>query len=237
MKNNRNLYLQLPDDPEDAFAELHYILIDELEKALSTSENSSDFFERRYIDQMIAFDQVHGLDFLSDWQASPSRGSDFYEYFNNFKRFVEIQCHKIQMEAARRVKSGATEIVILDSSIRSAIHKLVDVIREKLNGIELPENKRDSLFNKLNAFTAELDRDRTRPEAFFAFVIEMSRTAKKSHDELKPFEDTINRIVEMLDKAQKLRDSLPPWSERKKLPRSSELLASPKSGGDDEIPF
>ena len=46
---------------------------------------------------------------------------------------------------------------MLDTAARQAIHALVNAIREKLNELTLPEAKRESLFNKLNQFAAEVD--------------------------------------------------------------------------------
>jgi hypothetical protein len=102
------------------------------------------------------------------------------------------------MEAARRVKVGAQQIVVLDAAARQAIHVLINGIREKLNELTLPENKRESLFNKLNSFAAEIDRNRTRPEGFYAFAIEAARTAREVNDELKPLQQTIDRVFDWL---------------------------------------
>jgi hypothetical protein len=79
------------------------------------------------------------------------------------------------MEEARRMKTGASTIVILDAAAKSAIHTLIEKIRERLNELKLPENKRDALFNKLNSFAAEVDRNRTRTEGFYAFAVEVAR--------------------------------------------------------------
>jgi hypothetical protein len=85
----------------------------------------------------------------------------------------------------------------------------------------------ESLFNKLNSFAAEVDRNRTRPEAFYAFAIEASRAAREVNDELKPLQNTIDRVFDWLEKAKKAWDALPSWSERKKIEGPPKRLPQP----------
>ena len=118
--------------------------------------------------------------------------------------------------------------MVLDAAARQAIHALVNAIRERLNELTLPEAKRESLFNKLNQFAAEVDRNRTRPEAFYAFAIEAARAAREVNDELQPLQQTIDRVFDWLDKAKKLWDALLGMSERKsRLRRNGSHSARP----------
>lgn len=119
---------------------------------------------------------------------------------------------------------------------------MVQKIREHLETANLPEPKRDALFNKLNAFAGELDRNRTRPEAFYAFAIETARAAKQINDELKPLQQTIDKVFDWIEKGKKLAESLPPWSDRKKIEGPKKQLPAPDSQKsdseeDDDIPF
>jgi alkanesulfonate monooxygenase SsuD/methylene tetrahydromethanopterin reductase-like flavin-dependent oxidoreductase (luciferase family) len=157
----------------------------------------------------VAFDEVHDLGILTTYRNPPVGNNEFSDFFQDFRRHAQITSEKIMMEAARRVKVGAQQIVVLDAAARQAIHVLLNAIREKLNELTLPEAKRESLFNKLNSFAAEIDRNRTRPEAFYAFAIEAARTAREVNDELKPLQQTIDRVFDWLDKAKKLWDVLP----------------------------
>ena len=96
------------------------------------------------------------------------------------------------------------------------------------------------MFDKLNAFAAEVDRNRTRTERMSAFVVELCRAASKAHEELKPIFDTVDRIFDWIDKAKKLKDVIADWEERKKIepPRKSLPPQSDKAGDlDDDIPF
>jgi hypothetical protein len=128
-------------------------------------------------------------------------------------------------------------MIVLDATARRTIHTLINAIKEKLNELALPESKRESLFNKLNAFAAEVDRNRTRTEAFFAFAVEAARAAKEVTEEFAPVQQTIDRIFDWIEKAKKWRDALPPWSERKKIEGPKKKLPAPERELDDEIPF
>jgi hypothetical protein len=226
---NKNEYLDLPDDPEEAFAALHRRKYKELEEIWERQRDGSGWYiERRYVDTLIAFDEVHDLGILTAFRDPPHADGEFADFFQDFRRHVEINAQKLLMEAARRVKVGAQQIVVLDAAARQAIHALVNAIRERLNELTLPEAKRESLFNKLNQFAAEVDRNRTRPEAFYAFAIEAARAAREVNDELQPLQQTIDRVFDWLDKAKKLWDALLGMSERKsRLRRNGSHSARP----------
>lgn len=194
------------------------------------------------MDTLLAFDEVHGLGLLIAYREPPRNDNTFADFFQDFRRHAEITSQKIRIEAARRHKTGAINVVVLDAPAREAIHKFIEAIREKLNQLSLSENKREALFNKLNAFAAEIDLNRTRTESFFAFVVETGRVARDFDAELKPFKElkqTIDRVLDWLDKAKKWADALPPWSERKKIEAPPRQLPNPKGGSsfDDDVPF
>jgi glutamyl-tRNA reductase len=104
------------------------------------------------VDSLVAFDEVHDLGILTAYRTSPKNNSEFSDFFENFRRHAEIAAQKILIESARRLKTDAQSVVLLDANARDAIHKLINAIREKLNELALADDKRDSLFNKLNAF-------------------------------------------------------------------------------------
>lgn len=232
-----NEFLDLPDDPELAFSVLHRRKYSALEKIWNDHEYRGWHQERRFVDTLVAFDEVHQLGILEAYRSAPTTDSEFADFFQQFRRHAEVASQKIMMEAARRIKADADNVIVLDAAARQAIHTLINAIREKLNGLTLPEDKRESLFNKLNAFAAEVDRNRTRPQAFYAFAIETARTAKEVNNELKPIQQTIDRVFDWIEKARKLKDVLPPWAERKRVQGPMKRLPRPEKDLDDDIPF
>ena len=237
VEHDLNEFVDLPDDPEMAFAILQQKKYADLLSILEGREDSGFYYELRYVDTLIAFDEVHNLEIFADYKSPPHNNNDFYSFFHNFCRHAEISSQKIKMESARRLKTGVQSIIVLDATARQAIHTLINAIRERLNELKIPENKRDSLFNKLNEFTAEVDRNRTRTEAFYSFVIDTSRVIRSVGDELKPLLHSIDRVVDLIDKAKKWNDMLPPWKDRKKIEGPPKRLPSPPPDFDEEIPF
>lgn len=232
MAGDENEFLDLPDDPEEAFLILEKRKYSELSDLWQSSQ---DFrYEREYVNVMLAFDEVYDLGFLSKYGDVPDDDALFSTYIHGFKSHINRVKQKLLVEAARKVKNGTTGLVTLDTPARSAIHQLIQTIREKLNHLNLPENKREALFGKLNAFAAEIDRNRTRTEAFYSFAIDAARAAREVNDEIKPLQDTIDRVFDWLDKATKWKDSLPPWQDRKKIEGPKKQLSGP---ADDHSPF
>ena len=223
-----NEYVDLPDDPEMAFAVLQQRKYEALEHIWESEERRNWYEERRYFDTLIAFDEVYNLGILSDFRDPPSDRDSFTEFFDSFCRHAEISSKKIKMEAARRLKTGEQTIIVLDATAREAIHALISAIREKLNELVLPENKRESLFNKLNAFAAEVDRNRTRTESFLSFAVDVDRTAGAVKDELKPLRQPIDRVLDLIEKANRWHDALPPWKDRKRIEGPPKRLAPPQ---------
>ena len=232
-----NEYVDLPDDPEMAFAVLQQRKYETLENIWRSSEGSSRHEQQRYVDTLIAFDEVHNLGIFVDYKGPQGEGISFDKFFDRFLRHAEIASQKIKMEAARRRKTGAQTTIVLDATAREAIHVLINAIREKLNELSLPENKRESLFNKLNAFAAEVDRNRTRTEAFLAFVVDLGRTAGAVKNELEPVRQPIDRILDIIEKAVNSNDALPPWKDRKRIEGPPKRIAPPQQDLDDDIPF
>lgn len=245
MTEVENEYLELPDDPEEGFAVLQRRKYAKLEEAWENNQSRSWLPERQYVDHLTAFDEVHALGLLTAFQNPPSNDNQFGDFFQDFRRHAEIISQKILMEAARRQKVNAENIIVLDATARQTIHTLIAAIRQRLTEMALPEELRQSLFNKLNTFASEVDRSRTRTEAFFAFAVQAARTGKQVNDELKPIQQTIDRIFEWIEKATKLKDALPPWRERKQIEAPKKALPSPdhkpvdygRRDLDDEMPF
>ena len=236
-EQNRNDYLDLPGDPELGFAMLQKKLSAEFERKMQEDEYNKWRHAEWYADTLIAFDDVHGLDFLSEFKSPQIREANTSEYFDAFSRRANVLSQKIQMEAARRVKVGSETLVVLDHNSRRVIRTLIGAIKEELDKLALSDSKRESLFNKLNAFAEEVDRDRTRADAFFALVVEAGRTAKEVNTELlEPLQKKFDRVLDMIDKAERLRNMLPPWAKRLGIEAPPKRLPSPQQHNGDDVP-
>lgn len=233
-----DFFFNLPSDPEDAFVVYYKRCLDELVSL--DDENSGYYYHRQFADKILAFDEVYALGLFAQWAQPPSDDRDFPDFFWPFKRAAEKAALKFQLERARRVSTSAQALVVFDASSRQAIHQLVDAIRAALNNANLTESKRASLFLKLNNFAQEVDQNLTRTESIFRFAAEISRVAKDAGETLRPITDRVDRLLDMVDRAQTWAESLPPWNKRKEIPappkRIEDKTQSRKSI-DDDIPF
>ncbi len=224
-----NLFLDLPADPEEAFVVFLHWQMEELEKNVSPNSWNA---EREFVDNMIAFDQVYNTLAYKDFEYPPNLENEFIEYYNPFLRYSKKLFMKFRLEHARRAKVTPDNLVVLDSASKLAIRQLVEAIKQKLEETNIPEDKRRNLFAKLNAFLNEVDQNLTRTAAFFDFVVQATRAANEAGAEFKPLTERIDRVLDMIDKAKKWVDSLPSWTERKKLPPPPKQLEGPSETSD-----
>ncbi|WP_322990625.1 hypothetical protein, partial [Hoeflea sp.] len=104
MTEVENEYLGLPDDPEEAFAVLQRQKWQSLQATLKENEFNDWTHERRYVDHLIAFDEVHDLGLFTGFKNAPYKNNDFADFYMDFCRHAEVSAQKIMMEAARRQK-------------------------------------------------------------------------------------------------------------------------------------
>ena len=96
--------------------------------------------------------------------------------------------------------------------------------------------------SKINAFEAEVDRDRTRLDAAVAAWIWVKKEIKEGAEALNPVLDRINKMLDKFTKAADLTTALPPpkrGGELEAPPKRLENLKEPSIGDelDDDIPF
>jgi hypothetical protein len=137
---NENDYLDLPDDPEEAFAMLQAREYRKLERYWEENINN-EFYSRRYVDILLAFDEVYDLGLLTTFRDPPRSGVKFGDFFQEFQRHAEISAQKILIEAARRHKTGAEPIVVLDDAARTSVNSRAKCNTADGCGIYLSPNR------------------------------------------------------------------------------------------------
>ena len=85
-----NEYIELPDDPEEAFAALQRRKYKSLEQAWEDNRNGSWHLERQYVDTLLAFDEVHSLGILTEFRNPPNGDREFNDFFQDFRRHAEL---------------------------------------------------------------------------------------------------------------------------------------------------
>jgi hypothetical protein len=239
---DEDFFMSLPPDPEEAFPIYERHVRAKCLPPDSEEAPGSDF-ERDYMNLMIAFIHHYRIDIGVPYEV-PSDDSEFWTYYRHARRQINYHAAQFTLQRLDRRKSGTAGIYVLTPVIRQEIHHYIGRIRETLNGIELPDQKREALFNRLNAFAAEVDRDRTRIEALASAYIWVKREVREGVETLKPVLEQVERILDKFSKAKELPDSLPPplrggaiEGPRRELPSPNRQISKDLDDLDEEIPF
>jgi hypothetical protein len=225
-----DLYFDLPEDPGAKFI----IFEGMMSEILASAKNNSGWdAERSYMESMFAFSEVFG-DGLLEMDEPPIDNDEFASYYYLYASRIRTAVTKVKLRNTAGLRMEADRIVILNNESKDAIRQLLGSIREQLDGLNLSDDKRRQLIRKLQAFAAELDQQLT--EALFAFAAQAAKAARDVGAEFKPLAERLDRILDMIDKAEKWVDSLPKWRDRKQVEGPQKKLPAPPDASDD-IPF
>jgi len=241
---DQNLLESLPPAPEDAFA----IFEANLRQKVPDREDFGHYNEQRehdaererkvkeYILAIGAFVELYEIDVGVDFDELLSqRGETFLRTFEEASSKIIFFSNKCALKNAQSIKRGTTCIYVLEEASKIKIRKYLDKIREIITSADLTDNKKDALFNKLNAFALEVDRDRTRMEAFTSMYVSVKAEAAE--------------IVELIENIEKVWKTVAKggkelWKALPKIKVNGHLAAPAKKledhskiSLDDEIPF
>jgi hypothetical protein len=110
-------------------------------------------------------------------------------------------------------------------------------IKEIIDASSLVTAKKERLLNKLNAFLAELDRDRTGLQKFTDVILSLANTGGEAANEIEPAWKWAKLAAAILGVRQETEQTrqLPPSS--KKLEPPKRQLPPPVNRNSDHIPF
>jgi hypothetical protein len=130
----------------------------------------------------------------------------------------------------------------LDSDEKEKLRNYVGEIKKVIDRSPLPQKKKDRLYNLINAFLAEVDRDRAPWDRFADLVIGLAHLGGEAAQELEPARKLIDSIARLLGRSKEFEDAtseLSPPTHPRNIPGPPKRLPPPKQRGemDDEIPF
>ena len=132
--------------------------------------------------KLMAFHDAHGLSILNRPSLNCKTGT-FDSVFDIFTDEVTYWTTQIAVRHAHRLRPIQT-ILRMTPDVRQQLHSYINRIRETITSIELQPNKKEALLGKLNALADEIDRDRTKAEAWTAFVLEIAGAGGQAAKEL-----------------------------------------------------
>jgi hypothetical protein len=227
--------------PEMAFVYLESKYREKLNANLEGSDNSGSFdaYVIEYMHHTQAAARALGLDILDAWSVPSHSQRELYNLYKDFTAAVDQFKVLVQIENAR---SRLRYSVGLDSDEKDKLRTYVAEIKKVIDSSSLSQKKREQLYDLINAFLAEVDRDRAPWDRFADMVIGIAHLAGEAAQELEPARRLINSIARLLGRAKEFEDSAPrlplPHKPRRIPGPPKELVAPSKRGDmDDEIPF
>jgi hypothetical protein len=221
---------------EMAFVRLERKFRAAYEKKIEDSENGNGFnhYTIEYMNHVVAASRALGLD-LFDFFSMPSENRVFDEY-QKFRHEVDNFTVRIQIS---HIRSGPKNSVALDESEKKHLRAYANAIKGVIGNSSLVPAKKDRLYDKINAFIAELDRERMPLQKFHDVILSLATTGADAADKLEPAWKWVRLGAELLGARQETEQKkLPPPP--KKLEAPKRQLPPPKKARqemDDDIPF
>jgi hypothetical protein len=238
-------YPDLAEDPDLAFRQLEKKFRGEMNEALNDldREQSGDICYLSYINRTIAAAKTLAIETFKDWEIPSHERNSLWGEYQEFNTAIEHYLVQVQIMHSRRVRGYSVQ---LDASTKSKIRHYLEKIREIVDRLEVPLPKKEALTAKITALSDEVDRDRTRFDAYAGLALEVAATGGEMAQKLNPlrkFLDSIAGLLGYAKQAEDARPSLPAPHERKRLtaPRRERLTPSPEQPRlpdlDEDIPF
>jgi hypothetical protein len=232
-----NVFENLPQDPEQAFLMLEDRFRLECEQKVDKAhpEASVNVFHVDYIAQVIATITELGLQ-AEFANRVPSIEDVDYNTYLNFSKDVKHYRTMLLIRHGRRVQGYS---VSFDPATKVKVQHHIKQLRDTFEKLEVEQDKREALFNKLNDLQKEVDRERTRFDAFAALAVEAAGVIGDVVEKTQVLKilDGIARVMWGSKKEEEMKQ-LPAPTTPKRIEPPRRPKSTPKKGDmDDEIPF
>jgi hypothetical protein len=229
--------------PDMAFVRLERKFREILEQNLEASQNgsASDHFIIEYMNHTLATAEALGLDFLEFYTVPDDNSSSVYDSYKRFRQTVDGFTVRVQIS---HIRVGPAHTVPLDADEKKHLRAYVTKIKEIIDASSLVTAKKERLIDKLNAFLAELDRDRTALQKFNDVILSLANTGGEAATEMEPAWKWVKLAAAMLGVRQETEQTkqLPPPPKKleqpkHQLPPPAKRNNSVRAEMDDDIPF
>jgi hypothetical protein len=227
-----NIFENLPEDPEKAFLVLEREFRREADERFKKARENDDtgVIYADYIAQVIA--AINELGLQAEFDNRVPRIEDVnYTTYVNFSKDVKHYRTMLEIRHGRRVQGYS---VRFDTASRAKVQHHLQQLRDIFEKLELEIDKKEKLFDKLNALQKEVDRERTPYDSYAALTVE---TAGVVGDVVEK-----SRILDLFDAIGRVIWGAKKEQETKRLPAPApqKRIEPPKvkrGDMDDEIPF
>jgi hypothetical protein len=190
-----DFFIDLPEDSELAFLQLEEKLRSELQE--KTKQNQNTLFYMEYLNQIHAIARGLALPILEKFEV-PQVG-DAINVFTAVSPEIENFIIQVKIRRGRRVKGYSA---VLDSMTKEKVRHLIAQIKSIVDRLEVDIRKKEALYYRLTALSDEVDRDRTKYDAYAGLAIEISNTSGKVARNLRPVSRLLDAIGKLFGMAQ-----------------------------------
>jgi len=227
--------------PEMAFVRLEHKFRAAYERNIEgpNSPEAFNHYRVEYMNHTVEAAQALGLDFLNDFEVPGEyEDSAVVSVYKDLRQYVDAFIVRTRI---RHVRSGSGISVALDSSEKKHVRAYAGKIKDIIDKSSLLPAKKERLFDKINAFIAELDKDRTGLQKFTDVVLSLARTVGEATKELEPAWKWAHLIAEILGVRQESEQTKLPAPPKKLEPPKRRLPPPPQKASrsemNDEVPF
>lgn len=239
----------LSDDPMEAFVELESIVRQRYQEADDNRGNNGNgtLIMNRYVADVFPAARFYGISALSNL---PRPTPNDYQALSEFMSEVDYILTDLRLRNIARAKKNS---VALDAATKARFRSQLNEIRETVDKLDVPVAKREALYERINALQEEIDRERTRTQAFNALMFEVLHGISEAGEPLVKQIERLGAAMGYAIETEASRPKLPPPKEPKRIEGPKQGYGAPENGGyfapikkrkngsekpmDDEIPF
>lgn len=224
----------LPDDLEEKFVAL-VALAQRYEKAAVglTNEAATTRHKAKYLDVVMAAADVCGIEPMTKRHNYPSSDTQIEQIYRAVKRDAESLCTYFRIRNAARLKPNSVKLEI---GAKEKLRHHLDQIRKAVDESNLPDAKKERLYDRISKLGLEIDKDRTPMEALGGLMAEFATATE-------PLIEKAQELARIFGYAKEQEDTtarLPAPKKPKQIEHKPEQQQpSPKAsnGADDKTPI
>lgn len=188
--------------------------------------------KRLYMSAVLPAIEEFGIKGFGFWDRPDSGEKNLHDFYERFMIAVDWRVEELKLQILRQKVSHS---VALDPATKAKLRHLVEQIRMDVDRLDISAAKKDALFRCINALQVEIDRERTRWQAFGALMIEACDDVGEAAKRLEPVIRAVERVGAALGLAKRnevTQRQLPSKPERKRLEPPKKRVAA-----EEDIPF
>ncbi len=221
------ILFDLPADPKQALIEIgHRIRQDSSLKSGQPSFIESSRVAIRIIEERCKKNKINFDEFMG--------GSLSQHLQYCFDEIDELKNRQLEDWATTKVEEAMRGDILsfgyarLDPTEKDDLHNHLNHIRGIIEQSEIPDNKKNALFRKLNELSAEVDRTGTRTDGFLGLIGDLGVRLGQFGEDAKPLTKELNSLLRIVMRSRARAEDIA-------LPKSEEfpLLGPPEDDSDD----